>query len=430
MKNIISIIFISLNTYGQTLFAQELQKPFEVSVGDKLINSSLPFDRPFTIRYKFNERVIIRGIALEKISKKDRASYYTNIMTTESKWDLDDYVTYRNMDKASFSFDVSPIDKGGTLLSVYLNPLPPSGFFDLRIIRNPIGNELDDYFDFFKFLLEQKFDTNETNYSSDKGATFMKHVDASWLKQKLIRINEWKRPFEHFAFSGPDEEELEFFNLIKFYNKFLQPDLVLYQTEKDEAKRVVIKGRVLNSIASFVAPAGEENDWPDFSVGESLRATSVNFNFDTRTNFTLTPDFGYVYYGFSKEFYGVAPYIGAQIEFRYFDKNVPFQLICKKSIWHRLSFSTGITLTSLKKDRQREDFFLNKSLVAGIGVRLSSAVRITTGTILFNRLDPNPLLENKRLSVTPFIGLSIDLRLKSLMGDANAIFGLSPTNTK
>src|SRR5690606_18623140 len=130
-------------------------------------------------------------------------------------------------------------------------------------------------------------------------------------------------------------------------------------------------------------------------------------------------------YGFQKGFNGLTPYLGFQIEFRYFDKNIPFKLIPNKTIWHRLSFNTGITLASLKKDGQREDFFKDKSLLMGLGFRLTNALRLTGGTILFNREDPNPLIDNKQLGVTPFVGLSIDLSLKQLLNDMSSLIPLN-----
>lgn len=161
-----------------------------------------------------------------------------------------------------------------------------------------------------------------------------------------------------------------------------------------------------------------------FVFGQTLSSSTAVLDFDTRTGYTITPDFGYVYYGFQKELNNMTPYIGFQLEFRYFDKNIPFNLIHPKTLWHYLSFTTGLSLTSLKKEGKRDDLFANKSLLVGLGVRISSATRLTLGGILFNKENVNPLINKKHLTVTPFMGLSIDLKLKSIFND---FYSISPT---
>jgi len=186
-----------------------------------------------------------------------------------------------------------------------------------------------------------------------------------------------------------------------------------YAAATDQEKEN-IQGEIMNEILDKDLPTAEDM----FIFGQTLSATTAVLDFDTRTNFTITPDFGYVYYGAGQSgFHGLLPYIGFQLEFRYFDKNIPFNLIHPKSLLHYLSFTTGLSLTSLKTDGKRDDFFSNKSLLIGLGFRLSSATRMTFGSILFRKEDPNPLIDNKKLAATPFIGLSIDLKLKSILND-------------
>lgn len=427
MKYVIWILFLMSSFL--IVNAQEIQKQLEINSDDRLVSSSLPFDKPFKIKYTLSNKAAVYGVGLIEVSRKERPYYYTRIMTQRALWDNAILVKESQEDPSNRIYWRQSSNEKTTELYISVNPLAPARFYDFLIVRYPTINELELYFELFKIVSDNKFDTDTTRYLKDKGQIFRKNPGYPLFESTLIKINSIKVPFDHIAFDGPDDGKLDVYHLIKFYNQYLGNDFIAWENEVDGSKRLIIKKRILDSISGFDVPIRKEDQWPDFKFGESIRATSVNFSFDTRTTLTLTPDFGYVYYGFSEKFYGLAPYIGAQIEFRYFDKNIPFNLIHKKSIWHRLSFTTGITLTSLKKDKQREDFFSNKSLITGIGLRLSSAVRITTGVVLFNRLDPNPILDNKRLSATPFIGLSVDLKLKSLMGDASAIFGLSPSNT-
>src|SRR5690606_4381924 len=139
-----------------------------------------------------------------------------------------------------------------------------------------------------------------------------------------------------------DPAQINYAGLQKFYQDNLKT--IYDDTGKSEEEKIKeIKSKIV------------ENDL--FKKSTSFSATSEIFSFETRAKFRITPDFGYVGYGFQKGFNGLTPYLGFQIEFRYFDKNIPFKLIPNKTIWHRLSFNTGITLASLKKDGQREDFF-------------------------------------------------------------------------
>lgn len=61
----------------------------------------------------------------------------------------------------------------------------------------------------------------------------------------------------------------------------------------------------------------------------------------------------------------------------------------------------------------------------GLGLRISNALRITSGAILFNKEDPNPIIDNKKLAATPYVGLSIDLSLKSIMNDISSLIPLN-----
>ncbi len=214
-------------------------------------------------------------------------------------------------------------------------------------------------------------------------------------------------PFEHIDINTGGNEITK---LVSFYQSHLK---VIY--DRADISQDSIKSLVISEVVS--------NDL--FVKGDWVSSTSEIFSFETRAKYRITPDFGYVGYGFQKAFNGFTPYLGFQIEFRYFDKSIPFKLIPNKTIWHRLSFNSAITLASLKKEGQREDLFKDKSLLMGFGFRLSNALRITGGTILFNQEDPNPLIDNKKLGVTPFIGLSIDLSLKQLLNDMS---GLIPLN--
>lgn len=144
----------------------------------------------------------------------------------------------------------------------------------------------------------------------------------------------------------------------------------------------------------------------------------------TRNKFSISPDFGWVFYGmprynFKNGFNGLAGYLGVQFEFRYTDKSLPFWKMQRKTVWHFLSASVGFTLaSSLAKDGRREELLANKtSLLTGLGIRLSNILRVTGGVIWFYRKDVNPVVDKKYLAVTPFIGLSLDISVKAFFNE-------------
>ena len=79
------------------------------------------------------------------------------------------------------------------------------------------------------------------------------------------------------------------------------------------------------------------------------------------------------------------------------------------------SVAAGIAQGSLAKDGIRTDFFKSTSFYIGLGYRITNAFRLTSGVLLYNRLNPNPLIDNKILSFVPYFGLSVDLQVRKFI---------------
>lgn len=155
-----------------------------------------------------------------------------------------------------------------------------------------------------------------------------------------------------------------------------------------------------------------------------ITGTSQVYNFKTRSAFRIIPDFGLVVYGMQKGFTRISPYFGVQLNVRQSDKNIPFNLYPNKSFWHRFAFSIGYSVSNVAEEGKREDFFEKGSLMTGIGIRFTNALRITGGNMWFYSNSPNPSLEERRLVFAPYAGLSIDLDLRDLLN------GLDKLTTK
>ncbi|PKH49526.1 hypothetical protein CXF68_01950 [Tenacibaculum sp. Bg11-29] len=370
--NILTTLLLLLNfiVYSQN------HKTIEIDPITDMAKESLPFDQGFVLKKTYSNKIRILGIGYYEIKQSERKEYFSSARTTELN--------------LLFKFEQNKENKYD--LHIFVPPLKPQRFYDFLIVHlikrdDPL---ITKYLALFKAITENNptLQTNildEINKSKKKTLDPLEHID---LDTGINNISE----------------------LSSFYKSNLE---IIYKDKgiSEKEKRSLLISKIV------------DNDL--FSRGYWVSSTSEIFSFETRAKFRITPDFGYVSYGFQKDFNGFTPYIGFQIEFRYFDKSIPFKLIPNKTIWHRLSFNTGITLASLKKDEQREDLFDNKSLLMGFGFRLSNALRLTGGVILFNREDPNLLIDNKRLGATPFIGLSIDLSLKQFFNDMS---GLIPLN--
>lgn len=483
--------------------AQNIVKVISITPGENAVTSTLPFDRPVILKWVSKEQVIIKYAGLITISKGNVSDFYKDFAQSNDFFNLQDTTfgdkSVVGRDQKLVTSSVLNSD-GKYELNIFLPPLNPNKFYDVKLLRRPVGAELDLYVDLFRSI-----------------------TDNEMFEKKLRQINSIKTPFEHVYISGPNVGKLRTEDLQTFYNTYLTipyAELTGAGTDKDKIAAAIakIKDKIINSepasglrqalayieifkavrasddallktkihilanmqkgflpvvlddqhigsltmndlkafynahseiadllnqfdaapanskddirkhLASFILRQHVSSDLPFaddiFLFGQTLSSSTAVLDFDTRTGFTITPDFGYVYYGFQKDFGSMTPYVGFQLEFRYFDKNIPFSLIRPKNIFHYLSFTTGLSLTSIKKEGKRDDFFANKSLLTGIGIRLSSATRITLGAMWFNREDTNPLIDNKHLTATPFAGISIDLKLKSILND---FYSLSPT---
>lgn len=162
----------------------------------------------------------------------------------------------------------------------------------------------------------------------------------------------------------------------------------------------------------------KNNDSQDlfFNV-KNYSSTTTVLDFEKRSKFQITPDFGWIWYGFQEDFNGFSPYLGFHINFRYINKNVPFNRLPNKKCadLHYWSFMTAWSLTSIAEEGKREDFFANSTFLTGIGFRINNALRVTAGVNWFYKLDPNPIIETKSIAVTPYIGLSVDLDVKQFL---------------
>jgi hypothetical protein len=83
----------------------------------------------------------------------------------------------------------------------------------------------------------------------------------------------------------------------------------------------------------------------------------------------------------------------------------------------------GLTLQDLNKSGQRENVTGSRMLVVGAGLRFTSSIRVTGGALVFK--EPNPLISDANLALSPFISLSFDWDVASTLGSLGRAFGIT-----
>jgi len=137
-------------------------------------------------------------------------------------------------------------------------------------------------------------------------------------------------------------------------------------------------------------------------------------DFKTNNSWYVSLDAGLVW---GSQIEKVVPYAGANIYFRPVNRDTPLRQ--RDSFGRRFSMTIGLTVSSIADDNKatRDDLFGNQSLLFGAGYRLTDAVRISGGALIFERQDPNPLISHKRLGTVPYIAMSFDVDVaKSFLG--------------
>lgn len=141
-----------------------------------------------------------------------------------------------------------------------------------------------------------------------------------------------------------------------------------------------------------------------------------------QANNYLALDFGLAYVGNFSRFQS---YYGLNIYLRPINKNIPLSRYYTLKDWFssRTSFLLGVTFASIEKDNVRKGILGDKGLIAGVGLRILSFLRISGGGLLYYRYPSNPLInkDNYSTKISPFTSVSIDFDVQQLLG----VFGSS-----
>lgn len=196
----------------------------------------------------------------------------------------------------------------------------------------------------------------------------------------------------------------------------------------DSMERKLIISRIkLKNDLKILANFKESNikNW-QYTSNENVTTSSTHIiDFMTASKFKINPDFGFVAISNAPGnglVTDVVPYLGFNINMRSIDKNIPMRAVLRKPLSYYLSFMGGVTLSSIKIDKKREDLWSKYSLMLGGGIRVNNYLKVIAGGVLYKKLSTNPLSDKKEIASSPFFGLSVDYDLSELFGGINKLF--------
>ncbi len=172
------------------------------------------------------------------------------------------------------------------------------------------------------------------------------------------------------------------------------------------------------------AVAGLADRYRTQVVGKVVLAGSTTGSFATQNKNYVSADTGLAYAPELDEF---PTYVGTNIYFRPVNKAAALNqfgpFFSRESLGRRVSVTVGLTAQGVGDDgKTRKDLFNSQSLVLGIGARMTNSVRLTVGSLVFLETDPNPLVNDDRVAVTPFLSLSFDIDVVPTLQGIGGLF--------
>ena len=106
-------------------------------------------------------------------------------------------------------------------------------------------------------------------------------------------------------------------------------------------------------------------------------------------------------------------YAGTNIYFRPINKAAPLRY--KGTFLHRFALTVGLTSTVNDESRRASDLRTTEeddtsnSLLLGVGLRVTPSLRVGGGVLVFKEADPNPLIDQSSVAVTPYVSFTADV---------------------
>ena len=148
-----------------------------------------------------------------------------------------------------------------------------------------------------------------------------------------------------------------------------------------------------------------------------LADASTLASFKTRSQNYVSLDAGLTWVPELEE---VVPYLGTNVYFRPVNRDAPLASLgsFRQTFSRRFSLSMGLTASSIADSSaeggNQDDLFGNQSLLLGAGLRITDAMRLGAGAIVFKQDDPDPLVDESKLNTSYYLSLSFDIDVVGL----------------
>lgn len=172
---------------------------------------------------------------------------------------------------------------------------------------------------------------------------------------------------------------------------------------------------------------------PSFVSAININGQTMKVNFKDTYAALLRPDFGVAYassiwnFKSSKskalDYTVVEPYVGLRWSFWAFNHDLPIKKQSdNRGIQHHLFGSIALGLASVDNGKEIKNLFTKYPLLIGIGFRITPALAINAGSMLFRIDDPSPVVSRYELAGVPYVSLSWDLDLNQVAATIGNIF--------
>jgi hypothetical protein len=152
-----------------------------------------------------------------------------------------------------------------------------------------------------------------------------------------------------------------------------------------------------------------------------LLAATSQADFVTAQRNYLSGDGGLLW---APELEDFSSYVGTNVYSRPINKAADISQF--GSFWQtldrRLSLTIGLTVDGVGDDETRDDLFSNQSLVLGVGARMTGSLRLMLGALVFKERDPNPLVDDDSVAVSPFLSMSFDVDVVPFLTGLGNVF--------
>jgi hypothetical protein len=162
-------------------------------------------------------------------------------------------------------------------------------------------------------------------------------------------------------------------------------------------------------------------------------------SYEVRAGWYISVDAGI---GVAAEIEEIFTYIGTNIYFRPVNKKAHLRPLReypaeqrRDQILKRFALTVGTPFQPIDLPSEIRGVVANQPLILGAGYRLNDSFRATLGALLFKEDDPNPVVDDERFSVAPYLSFSIDWNLRGLLSRMGGVFlapdtpAVDPTTT-